>query len=813
MLATLLFSLLALAPLQNHGIDHHLVRILVRDAVTLDKVMKLDLDLAACNALELPAKEIEVIADDADVAKIKAAGLQYEVAIRNLEDSIEQRLSKYVFPNQLTPPVGQGGMGGNYTWAQIVAILDSLAKANPKIVSTKVSIGKSIEGRDLWMVKISDNVNVDEKEPEVLFDALHHAREPLSATTTLLFMDWLVSNYGKDPDATFLVDNREMYFVPCVNPDGYEYNRSIRPSGGGMWRKNRRNNGGGVYGVDLNRNWPTGWSAPHGGSSSNPSSETYRGTKALSEPEILALNNFVASRNFILGCSAHTYTDILLRPWGYQLAEPTNLADYQKIDRAATEANGIGYGAASKVLYIAPGTALDHYHSAYKMYGYSPELGRSNEGGFWPNPTNQVNIANRHQAMFRTLARLAGSIIEVARVSVVEGPGSNRNGRVDPGEVGHVTVELSNSGAAATQTAVSATLKSLSPGVVVVQATHNYGTIAKFSNASNSTSPLVIQVASTYQSQVAKAELSVTFDGTTIKTPVDLAFVNPSLIVADDFETDYGFARSSQDTATTGLFARGAPQQTTYNSSVIQPGSDHTANGTQCWVTDPRAGSSVGSYDVDGGKTSLLSPVLDLAHVAKPTLVAWIHYSESVSPGDPFQIDVSNDSGSTWKTIYSRTTSTNGWVRLELPFGIPATNKTVLRFSAQDLSPSLVEACVDDIEIRGVVSPADLTVWGSANRGQRVRVVLHGVPLALGIPLVATKTAALTIPGIEGTFLLDPLATTVLPGLAYGSSATTKFEIPIPNDSSFTGLTLYWQQVLVHSGTLAVGNRTSFRIQ
>src|SRR6185295_16579494 len=133
------------------------------------------------------------------------------------------------------------------------------------------SIGKSVEGRDLWMVKISDNVGTSENETQVLFDALHHAREPVSMETTLVFMQNLLAGYGTDPEATYIVDNRELYFVPVVNPDGYEYNRQTDPNGGGMWRKNRQ----GGYGVDLNRNYASFWGLP--GASSFRFADDYRG--------------------------------------------------------------------------------------------------------------------------------------------------------------------------------------------------------------------------------------------------------------------------------------------------------------------------------------------------------------------------------------------------------------------------------------------------------------------------------------------------------------------------------------------------------
>ena len=164
-------------------------------------------------------------------------------------------------------------MGGYYTFAEIVGVIDQLRASYPNFVSQKTSIGQSVQGRDIWMFKVSDNPNVDEDEPEFRVDSLHHAREPQGMQTTIYFVSWLLEEYGSDPLATYLVDEREIYVVLCVNPDGYEYNRSIAPGGGGLWRKNRRNNGGGVFGVDLNRNYPFQWAVA--GSSSNPDSDIY----------------------------------------------------------------------------------------------------------------------------------------------------------------------------------------------------------------------------------------------------------------------------------------------------------------------------------------------------------------------------------------------------------------------------------------------------------------------------------------------------------------------------------------------------------
>lgn len=623
--------------------DHHLVTIRVTDAKSLDKALSLDLDLAASHALELPARELEVIADDADLETLRKSGLDFRVEIRNYEDHIERQLAGFIRPSTLTPPVGQGGMGGHYTLAEIVAHIDKFHRDHPKLCSKKVSIGKSHEGREIWMVKISDNVNTDENEPEVLYDSLHHAREPLSVTAHLQFMDWLLDNYATDPVATRIVDTRELYFVPCLNPDGYEYNRRIRPGGGGMWRKNRRNNGG-SFGVDLNRNWPTGWSAPFGGNSRNPTSDTYRGPSALSEPEALALDNFIKSRKFVLGCSSHTYTDILIRPWGYQRGDPTNVAEYRVIDAAATKSNGVRVGAASTLLYIAAGTAMDHYHSAHGMYAYTPELGRRDEGGFWPNPTNQVRISNRHQDMFKAFALAAGASVALADAKLSEGAGANNNGRIDPGENANLVATVKNEGAISSVTGVVVSLRSLTTGVTVTRASHSFGRVAKFSTANNSASPLTVAVSPSFRGATIKLELDLRYDGNSLKTILDVPVVTPFTIVETTFERDLGF-RPAASTASTGRFERAAPQGTSSQSQAFQPGNDASPNGRLCWVTGASSGSSVGANDVDNGYTTFVTPLMDLSHVAAAKAQFQLWYAESGSNPDPFTIALSRDGG------------------------------------------------------------------------------------------------------------------------------------------------------------------------
>jgi hypothetical protein len=266
-----------------------------------------------------------VFLDDSDFQKLQMTNFNYEVQIddwfeyysrqRKLTETEKASIIQQSKDNYGVEGFGFGSMGGFYTLAEVIAQLDSMKSQYPNLIATKSSIGNTIENRPIYMVKISDNPDVDETEPEILYTALHHAREPQSMMQMIYFMYYLLENYNTNSSVQYIVNNREMYFIPVVNPDGYEYNRTTNPSGGGMWRKNRRNNGG-SYGVDLNRNYGpyTYWNAPNGGSSTTPSSDTYRGTAPFSEPEIASLRDFLGTRYFKNALNYHTYSNLLIYP-------------------------------------------------------------------------------------------------------------------------------------------------------------------------------------------------------------------------------------------------------------------------------------------------------------------------------------------------------------------------------------------------------------------------------------------------------------------------------------------------------------------
>ena len=128
-----------------------------------------------------------------------------------------------------------------HNYAEMVAEIQQAAAAHPEIVSS-FSIGQSYEGRELWAVKISDNVALDEEEPEVLFIGQHHAREHITVEMSLYILDLLADNYGIDSQITDLVNGREVFIIFSTNPDGSEYD--IASGAYRSWRKNRQPNSG-----------------------------------------------------------------------------------------------------------------------------------------------------------------------------------------------------------------------------------------------------------------------------------------------------------------------------------------------------------------------------------------------------------------------------------------------------------------------------------------------------------------------------------------------------------------------------------------
>ena len=329
--------------------------------------------------------------------------------------------------------VVQGTFGGYYSFAQMTAAMDALVAAYPTLVQ-KTSLGKSIQNRDIWCLKISDNVSIDEvNEPEVLYTGLQHCREAIGGSSLLFFAQYLAEFYATDQKVKDLVDNREFYIIPCTNPDGWEYNRSTNPNGGGGHRKNMRNNDPGNPGVDMNRNYGIDWGNCAGASASCgsnvTSSDTYWGTAAFSEPETQAIRALVQSHHFVAAIDQHAFGPYYSLPFGRPTLHTMSALDkkfYTWVPAAMGTYNGMRAGnSPESVGYEVAGGIKDWLlmgdigtGTKGKIYGMTGEGGAGGGtggtyGSFWAPAGQIVNLCKGMTYQNLQLAYAAGSYVDL----------------------------------------------------------------------------------------------------------------------------------------------------------------------------------------------------------------------------------------------------------------------------------------------------------------------------------------------------------------------------------------------------------------
>lgn len=254
------------------------------------------------------------------------------------------------------------------------------AQENPGLTKV-VSIGKTVQGKDILALKVAKDAKKsrDGSKPSTLFMSNQHAREWITPEMTRRLMHHTLDNYGKDPRITKLVDSTELWFLLSANPDGYDY--TFAADGQRLWRKNLRdNNADGKItagdGVDLNRNFAYKWGYDNEGSSPNQSSETYRGAKAASEPETVALDTFQKRIGFDYAVNYHSAAELILYGVGWQVATPTPDDVAYKALAGTPENPAIPgyYPQVSSELYTTNGEADSQAANANGIMMFTPEM-------------------------------------------------------------------------------------------------------------------------------------------------------------------------------------------------------------------------------------------------------------------------------------------------------------------------------------------------------------------------------------------------------------------------------------------------------
>jgi len=307
--------------------------------------------------------------------------VNYEFMFEDLAAAIAEE--KLALDNRNNAPLADW-FDAYHPYAEQVAFLQSLASQYSHLLRYNPSIGQTILGNNIPAVIITGPNNNPNKK-KVFFSAQQHAREWIASHTILYILRQFVSLYETDASVKLILDNAIIHIVPLVNPDGYIYTHAT--GGNRLWRKNRRANTGGSFGVDLNRNWNDHWGGE--GSSRTPTSDTYCGIAPFSEPESTAVATYVNQNGpFDAGIDWHSYSQLILRPYGWTTALPPNDALAKRVGDTMRDriraVNNIAYTSQpSWALYYTTGSAQDWYYSEGKMpLSYTIELRDTGAYGF-----------------------------------------------------------------------------------------------------------------------------------------------------------------------------------------------------------------------------------------------------------------------------------------------------------------------------------------------------------------------------------------------------------------------------------------------
>ncbi|WP_372655186.1 M14 family metallopeptidase [Halobacteriovorax sp.] len=381
MLKNLLAVGLLLALMQNSNAHSHKFQETKRSVYTSVKLNDYAKDMKKIQSLDLDVTGVDIGNSIVDLFLTKEQlNKLYELNFNIIQDKSNQAIS--ALDEQYKSP------------SEIESILKEWEREHSDIAKVFV-IGTSSEGRNIYALKISDNVSTREhSESAILFNSMHHAREVMSPEVSLDIIETLITNYKTDLKIKSYVDSNEIWVVPMLNVDG---NAKVW-NGSKMWRKNT-NYG---HGVDINRNYPHLWGSC-GGSSGMKWSSTYRGPSAGSEPEVQALMNLVKDIRPVFDISYHAYSEIVIYPMGCKGSRTQTKEVVERIGQEIGQSVNYRAGTAWELLYSVDGSDIDWMYNAYQVIPYVLEV-NSRAQGFQPDyDTWRDKTVKRNRAAWMTL--------------------------------------------------------------------------------------------------------------------------------------------------------------------------------------------------------------------------------------------------------------------------------------------------------------------------------------------------------------------------------------------------------------------------